>query len=396
MTKEVTNKSIEESLWNICLETRAFLDKLKSSGIDLGSLSGDMQTLIRMFEPLMKEKRFSLLMGDIYYNSRQYKKFLAVYEDSKEELPEGTIEKLGDVCVILGDLDKAQEYFDKLLEANEENHAAWYKKASLLFTSGTALEDSVFYLERALELKPDYIDALILMAKAWMERANVKKDSFIKKRMKKEAIDCLGSAEEYSNNLLTPEKEFNLSRIYAILSRIEPEKSEEFWKTSLDNLEEVLKVEGQEKLLYLEKVKQENSFAEMGLVLDFPVTEEAEEDERVPAKQDTSGDEDMEEEVDEDIDEEDEDEAETAEEDEEDEVVEEDEEEIDYAEPDFSILDEKTEAEGKKIADSSGGASYLSPSDMFKDESTGVKPKEKKADYKADSYQMLRPEDLGL
>lgn len=387
MTSTLTDKSMEDTLWNICLETRTFLDKLKSSGIDLGALNADFQNLILMFDPLLKEERFSLLMGDIYYNSRQYKKFLSVYEGRKEKLSEDIIEKLGDVCIITGDLDKAQEYFDLLLEANENNAVAWFKKASVLFTSGTALEDSVFYLERALELKPDYIDALVLMAKAWMERANNKKDTFIKRRMKKEAIDCLASAEEYNNEVASPEKEFNLSRIYAILSRIEPEKSEEFWKTSLDNLEEVLKVEGKEKLIYLEKVKQENSFAEMGLVLDFPAMEDVEEAAPPAPSKEPPTDEEVEE--DEDIEEE--------EEPEEDEDIEEEvEEEIDFSEPDFSILSEKTTAEEKKVEDSAAGGSYLSPADMFKDETKEAKPKEKKAEYKSDSFQMLRPEDLGL
>ncbi len=385
----ISKKSVEESLWNICLETRAFLDKLKNSGINLGSLTGDMQKLILMFEPLMKEERFSFLMGDIYFNSRQYKKFLAVYE-GREELSDEIVEKLGDVCMIIGDLEKAKEYFDRLLEVDENNAVAWFKKASVLFASGTALEDSVFYLERALELKTDYIDALVLMAKAWMERSNIKKDSFIKRRMKKEAIDCLASAEEYNNQLSSPEKEFNISRIYAILSRIEPEKSEEFWKTSLDNLEEVLKVEGQAKLLYLEKIKQENSFAEMGLVLDFPTMEEADEVEKTPVQKDIPNNE--EEEVDEDIIEE----ETESEEDLEEEVEDTEEEEIDFVEPDFSILDRKVEVEDKKTPDSSGGASYLSPKDIFHDEDKEEKYKEKKADYKADSYQMLRPEDLGL
>lgn len=369
MTITVSNQALEENLWKICLETRVFLDKLKNSGIELGSLRNDLQNLTGMFDPLMKEERFSFLMGDIYYNSRQYRKYLAVYEDGNKEIPDTVVEKLGDVCIILGDLDKAQKYYDRFLEFNEENPTAWFKKASVLFALKTATEDSVFYLERALELKPDYIDALILMAKAWMERANSKKDSFIKKRMKKEAVDCLASAEEYNNVTPSPEKEFNISRIYAILSRIEPEKSEDFWKTALDNLEEVLKVEGQEKLAYLERVKQENSFAEMGLVLDFPTTEEAEDAGQDSTVQDVAGDEDLEEE--EDIEEE-------IEEDEELEVEEEVEEELNFSEPDFSFLTEKTEAEEKKI-------------DEFRD-----KVKEKQNDYKSDSYQMLRPEDLGL
>ena len=377
MTTSNTHNNIEEILWDICIESRSFLNQLKSSKINLGNLKGDFEDLMLKFKPLMKEKRLLNHLAEEYYQNRQYKKVLDIYDKLDEDLSLEMMTRKGDIYIVLEDFEKAREQFDKLLEMDEDNPVYWFKKAYLIYKSGTVLEDAVFYLESALELNPDHIDALILMAKAWLERADKKKDKFVSRRMIKEAKKCLEKAKKQNEDTPSPEKEFNLSRIYALFSKVEPDKGEDHWKISLENLEKVLQVKGSGKLSYLEKIQQEKIFAEMGLVLDFPANGMMEE----PETEETEVEE-TEDEVETQV-KEDESSGETKEE-KENTLTEEEQLYYGDAEKDYY----KEPGNDPKVKESEG---RLSPTQI-----SGKKETSKKDDYKPSSFEMLRPEDLGL
>jgi tetratricopeptide (TPR) repeat protein len=57
-----------------------------------------------------------------------------------------------------GSLDEADAVFDTLLEEYPDDPAAWDGKGSVLATRGQ-LEESLPYFDRAIELKPDYVEA---------------------------------------------------------------------------------------------------------------------------------------------------------------------------------------------------------------------------------------------
>jgi len=263
---------VQEILWSICLKARHFIDKLESAGAVPDNLQKDFQELMNSFEPLLKEKKFIQYMGEFYFQKEQYDRALEFYSSLEEDENGEILIRIADILLFSGEYEKAGEKLDRLIELNEENPVAWFKKGNLYYEMDTEMDNAIFYLEKALELKSDYIDALVLMSKAWMERARQKKDKFIKIRMQKEALSYLDSAMKFNENTLSPDKEYNLARIFAIKSFLDPDNSDDYKKNSLDLLGKSLDVDESKKEIILEKIRREAVFGELGLVIESPDT----------------------------------------------------------------------------------------------------------------------------
>jgi tetratricopeptide (TPR) repeat protein len=64
----------------------------------------------------------------------------------------------------LGKKKSAISYFDKAIEADPKNPEAWLRKAQAIATEGPSMNDVkvLEFVDKALEIDPDYIDALNL------------------------------------------------------------------------------------------------------------------------------------------------------------------------------------------------------------------------------------------
>ncbi|MCE1247777.1 MAG: tetratricopeptide repeat protein [Firmicutes bacterium] len=263
-----TDRNMSELIWEICLKTKVFLDHISEMGINLGGLNGDYEDLNTSFTPLLKEKFFIINLGEYNYRQGKYAKALEFYEALGDEAEREILHRMSELYSHTGSFEKASAIVDKLIELDESNPSVWLRKANIVIESETSLEDSVFYLEKALELDPDFIDALILMAKAWTERMESKKDAFIKNRMKKEAFLCLEKAEKQNEQEKHPAQEFNQACIYALKAKLEPGKKEEYRNYCIDLLAKIVESTDSEKQHFVERISQEKLFLEMDL---FPI-----------------------------------------------------------------------------------------------------------------------------
>lgn len=263
----------EDVLLDACIKTKILFDKIESRDIDLKDCVEDFEELKNSINSILTKPSHLLMLADFYYNMGQLEKVLSIYEEVGETDNREVLSRTGDIYMKMKLYDEAADHFDKMIEMFEDDPSAWFNKANLYFESKTALEDSVFYLEKALELDADYIDALILMAEVWLERSDKKKDRFIKKRMLKEAWECLDSAERQNDNELSPMKELNLARIMSLRSKVDPEKKDEFKKASLGFLEKALQVDEDMKPTILEMIRHERAFEGLGLLIGEVIAE---------------------------------------------------------------------------------------------------------------------------
>jgi tetratricopeptide (TPR) repeat protein len=72
--------------------------------------------------------------------------------------------RMGLAMCDLGKKKSAVSYFDKALEADPRNPEAWLRKAQAIATEGPSKNDEkvLEFIDKALEIDPDYIDALNL------------------------------------------------------------------------------------------------------------------------------------------------------------------------------------------------------------------------------------------
>ena len=74
---------------------------------------------------------------------------------------------LAEVSARLGDMDAAKNYYDRLLNMIEHPAAREYVKAELLIRifprSRSHIQQAAGFLEKALELEPDYRQAKVLL-----------------------------------------------------------------------------------------------------------------------------------------------------------------------------------------------------------------------------------------
>ncbi|MCD4786301.1 MAG: hypothetical protein K8T10_20955 [Candidatus Eremiobacteraeota bacterium] len=267
----------EGMLLDVCIRTKILLDKIDCRDIDLKDCAYDFKEIKKAIDSMLTEPSHLLKLADSYYTLGQMEKVLDIYEDMGETDNGEVLSRTGEIYMKMKAYDKAGAHFDKMIVMFEGDPSGWFNKANLYFESKTALEDSVFYLEKALELDSDYIDALILMAEVWLERSNKKKDRFIKRRMLKEAGECLDSAERQNDDEPSPLKELNLARIMSLRSKVDPDKKDEFEKASLEFLEKAMQVDEDMRPAIMEKIRQERAFEGLGLLMGEIMPEDEEE-----------------------------------------------------------------------------------------------------------------------
>ncbi len=275
------NKSMEnnmiESLWEVCFKALGFLDELDRLALDLSTASVKKNELAKAFEPLMKEEKFLSRIAQAHMKNHRWKEALEAYRGLNQDSLE-VIRDMGEIFLNLKDYKAASEQFTRLLKIDQDSSVAWFKRAQANYLMGTDLENSVFYLERALELDPDYIDALMLMSKTWIERSGKKTDQFVKGRMYQEALRCLDLAQKQSQNQKSPMKEFNLARVEALRSKADPMNEEAHLEKLANYLQEAVEKDSSGKLKIKEMVNNERCFADLGIEF-VEVSEESSENE---------------------------------------------------------------------------------------------------------------------
>lgn len=270
---------LNEILWDLCLKAKRFIDTSETMGINMQEARGDYDRLKLSFADYLGESDFVLCLGDIYMERQEYDQALETFEKLGSDLPEDLLMKIGDIYVGKKEYNKAAQKFDALLEKNEDNAEAWYKKASLNFISTPDPEDSVFFLERALELNSDYADALILKAKVWFKRSENKTDKFIIRRMVQEGLKCLDKALQEVVDDISPIREFNTARAMALKSQYSPDGTGDYESEIMENLQKALEFDEKEKDNITELIKQEEIFRKFGVIIDEEEVEEEVEEE---------------------------------------------------------------------------------------------------------------------
>jgi len=258
----------EEKMLDICIRTKILFDRIDNLDIDLRDCTQDFREIKDTIDSILTEPSHLLKIADLHFKSGNMDKALDIYEGMEVTDDREVLSRIGEIYMKTKDYDKAGVHFDRMIEMFEDDPSVWFNKANLYFESETALEDSVFYLEKALELNADYIDALILMAEVWLERSGKKRDDFIKRRMLKEAAKCLDSAERQNDDEPSLAKELNFARIMSLRAKVEPEKKEELEKSSLDYLEKALETDEDMKPVILEKIRNERAFESIDILMD--------------------------------------------------------------------------------------------------------------------------------
>lgn len=276
---KMEGKKVDELLWEIALKTRSFLDMLEGLKLSMGEAEKDYQELRKSFAPLMHEAKFLKHVGRLHIERHQWKEALDIFKKIQDETPD-VLGAKGEIYLGLKDYARAEDFFKRFQEADENNPVAWFKRAHINFLTGTELEDSVFYLERALELNPDYVDGLVLMCKAWLGRSEKKKDEFVKKRMLKEALNCLDRAEKQSQDDASPIKEYNLARVEALRAKADPAGEEKHLQEVARFLEDAVEKDSSGRMMIREMVNNEKAFADLGI--EFV---EVQEEGRIPAQE---------------------------------------------------------------------------------------------------------------
>ncbi|MFP4497719.1 MAG: tetratricopeptide repeat protein [Vulcanimicrobiota bacterium] len=266
-SEEMVDKTLE-----ISVITWQLLESLKTVAVT-DEIVEFKKELIDIYRDLLNESVFMSRLAESYLKKKQYDKAMEVFENMGEESPLMALKK-GDMFLNLGQYGKAKTFYNMYLENNEEKPMAWFKKANLYYVMGKDLENSVFYLERALELEPEYLDALLLMSKVWVERATKKDDKYIKRRMNQEAMKCLEKAENLNDDLSSPERELNMAKISALFSKIYPEREDEFFQRVAAYFQEAL--EKDEKVVedIQELIKTDRIFTELDIQMSIEESKE--------------------------------------------------------------------------------------------------------------------------
>jgi len=111
-------------------------------------------------------------LGDLSYNSKNYKKALSYYKQaaSKDKTSSIPLVKEAEAYQSMGDTKKAKEIYSKVVQAHSDNYQAYYDLALLEKIDNSNQE--VKYLKKALAINPLFKDGWIELAKIDVDQSN--------------------------------------------------------------------------------------------------------------------------------------------------------------------------------------------------------------------------------
>lgn len=166
----------EEAVRNFTMATREN-SPLPDSFIKLALIylkfdsSKAIETLICADQRLPDNPLILSLLGYIYRSKKQFKEAVSVFEQIMEVVEESEEQKFtanfyllyGDTCQRAGQIEKAEEIFEKCLEHYPDAHNVLNYLAYMWAEKGIKLEKGLEYITRALEFEPGsgaYVDTL--------------------------------------------------------------------------------------------------------------------------------------------------------------------------------------------------------------------------------------------
>jgi len=112
------------------------------------------------------------VLGDLSYNSKNYKQALAYYKQASSQDKNSCtpIIKEAQTYQRLGNTKKAKEIYTKILKTHFDNYQVYYDLA--LLEKGPLPNREVFYLKKALAINPLFKDGWLELAKLELDKAN--------------------------------------------------------------------------------------------------------------------------------------------------------------------------------------------------------------------------------
>ncbi len=140
---------------------------------------GKFQEALAMFQEMVEKnpnvKVLNWNIGNCYFQMGQYNKALEHYMMAEADFPDKTQfwMQVGNTYMMLKNFEKAEEAFNKIGIDKIEDPVALYNLGEVLMAKN--LQMAIQALERAVQLKPDFVDALYLLGTAYVGNNQIDK-----------------------------------------------------------------------------------------------------------------------------------------------------------------------------------------------------------------------------
>ena len=231
----IVNKAIQE---NADADRVARAKEVQPYIEDIFGKSGaaDCETLVKIFEPQFKEKS-----NDIDFLKSMLQRLRRAKCDESDLFSKAT-EKLYELepsaeaafnmahrFVQLGDMAKAKDYYKQAMEQETDKNLLatyYYEYAALLYSKDKNYPEARDYAKKALELKPDYCEAMMLIGDIYVAgRNSFGKDDFDKATVFWVAVDYYNKAKRYEDCAVDAAKKASDYKKYF------PNKEEAFFRS---------------------------------------------------------------------------------------------------------------------------------------------------------------------